>query len=262
MTFSSLITNQLLSPNYNARQGSPYYEGTITKITPHHTAFVGSAAAIANTFQSAARQASCNYAIGNDGEIWGVVPEEYRAWTSSSQWNDYKAITVEISNSEYGHPWYVSNKAINAFIALAVDICGRYGIKQLYWTGDTDGSLTVHRMFAPTVCCGDYLYNKMSSICNKINARLEGEDEEMTAEEKAYVKKLEARISAIEERAAVKYAWLSGKNDKVPDWALKDIKYLYDKGFITGTNTGSLALSYIELRVLCIVSRIAQKILK
>lgn len=261
--FSSLITRQILSPNYNPRINAKYNpSGKVVRITPHHTAYVGSAESIANTFVSTARQASCNYAIGNDGEIIGVVDEDNRAWTTSSPENDYIAITVEISNSEYGYPWHVSNKAIKSFINLAVDICKRHGIGKVDFTGDTSGNITIHRWFASTQCCGDYLVSKIPSIAKKINDNLKG-GEEMTAEEKAYVQNLEKRITELEGRANVKYAWIDAKKDAVPEWAKSDIQYLYNKGFLKGEKgTGSLALSYIELRVLCVISRVAQKIIK
>ena len=261
--FSSLISKTILSPNYNVRKNAWYNPtGKILKITPHHAAFVGTATQVANCFSSTARQASCNYAIGNDGEIIGVVDEENRAWTSSSPENDYLAVTIEVSNSVSGEPWTVSDAAFNSLIKLCVDICERNDISSLNFTGDASGNLTAHRFFASTACPGTYLYSKFPEIVEKVNKILnnESEEEEMTATEKAYVEGLEKRIKELEERTEVKYAWLEGKKDLVPDWAFKDIQYLYNKRFLKGTETGSLALSYMELRVLCVISRIAQKI--
>lgn len=257
--FSTLISRTILSPNYNVRKNSTYNPSDkITKITPHHAAFVGTAEQIANCFSSTSRQASCNYAIGNDGEIIGVVDENNRAWTSSSPSNDYLAVTIEVSNSVSGEPWTISDAAWNSLVNLCVDICKRNGIAELCFTGNANGNLTAHRFFASTACPGTYLYGKFPELAETVNNYLKGE-EPMTAEEKKYVKSLEKRIKDIEDRTSVKYGYID-KN--MPSWARNDISYLVNKGLLKGDKNGNLQLSYIELRVLCVISRIAQKILK
>ena len=64
--------------------------------------------------------------------------------------------------------WHVSDKALNKFIELAVDICQRYGIKKLV-KGE---NLTWHSMFANTTCPGPYLMSKMDWIAATVNGRL------------------------------------------------------------------------------------------
>lgn len=169
MTVSSLASRSILSPNaYYPRA----YE--ITRITPHHTAFVGTAEQIAACFSSTSRQASCNYAIGNDGDIICVVEEQNGAWTSSSWDNDNRAVTVEISDADYD--WNISPEAIEAYIQLCVDLIQRYpGLGGEYrWTGDLSGNVTAHRWFAATTCPGDPLYNMQSEIAAEVNRRLKG----------------------------------------------------------------------------------------
>lgn len=124
----------------------------VTKITIHHMAGVSTGKNCAQSHKNGTA-ASANYYVGNAGDICGGVSEDRRAWTSSSPWNDQKAITIECSNSATGDPWPVSEAAYRATIALCADICKRYGITPHY-TGDKNGSLTLHCMFAATACPG------------------------------------------------------------------------------------------------------------
>lgn len=170
---SNLATMEILSPNYNDRK-SP-----ITKFTIHHTAVVAPAENVANTFKSAAREASSNYVIGGDGTIVLCVPEEFRAWTSGNPDNDHQAITVEVCNSTGSPDWKVSDAALDAVINLGVDICKRYGLPGFTWTGDKNGTLTIHKMFQATACPGPYLESKMPYIADEITKKVNGGEETM-----------------------------------------------------------------------------------
>ena len=163
MTFSTLINGS--TPIYNKCNART---SKITKITPHHMAGNMDAAACAKYHRDCDRQASANYYIGNDGTIWGGVPEEYRAWTSSSWNNDNQAITIEVANSATGGNWPISDAAFNSLVRLCKDICQRYGIK-LVWTGNTAGTLTCHDMFAATNCPGPYLKSKFPELVRLVN---------------------------------------------------------------------------------------------
>lgn len=131
-----------------------------------------SAEQCANLFKNPNRQASCQYAIGNQGEIVQVVDENNRAWTSSSDWNDQRAITFEVSNDNLT-TWSISKKAWDSMIALCADICDRYGIVPHY-TGDATGTLTEHRMFAATACPGNYIHKYLANgtIEKEIKAKM------------------------------------------------------------------------------------------
>ena len=163
---SNLATKEILSPNYNKRI-TP-----ILKFTPHHTAVVAPAENIAKGFQNQAREASSNYVIGGDGTIILCVPEEYRAWTSGNADNDHQAITVEVCNSTGAPDWKVSDAALEALINLGVDICKRYNLPGFTWTGNKNGTLTVHKMFQATSCPGPYLESKMPYIAEEITKRI------------------------------------------------------------------------------------------
>ncbi|WP_058990004.1 N-acetylmuramoyl-L-alanine amidase [Anaerococcus rubeinfantis] len=170
MSNSSLVSFADYSPNHSGRRTHP-----ITKIAIHHTAGVLTAAGIGNVFKSTSRQASCNYGIGVDNKIVLVVDECNRAWTTSSAWCDNRAVTIEVSNCQYGGNWLVSDRVLNTLIDLVTDICRRNKIKNCTYTGGKDGVLQMHKWYAQTSCPGPYLGSKFSYIAQEVNKRLRGE---------------------------------------------------------------------------------------
>lgn len=168
MTWSSLVDDVMLSPNYTPGRWN------VTRLTPHHTAMIGDAWDIARLFQPTSRQASCNYAIGVDGSIVCVVQEENRSWCTSSYEQDMQAITFELSDCDYD--WNISDATIESYINLCVDLIRRYpSLGGSYnWTGDLSGNVTVHRWFAQTACPGEPLFNMQEEIMKEVNRRLDG----------------------------------------------------------------------------------------
>ena len=160
--------------------GQRYYP--VSKITLHHMAGISTAAGCAMGHRDSDRQASANYYIGYDGEIVCGVVESEAAWTSSSWDNDSKSITVEISNDDTS-TWSISQKSWDAAVALCVDICQRYGIDELVYTGDASGNFTEHSMFSATACPGPWLHPRIPQIAAEINSILHGEtgDDDMQA---------------------------------------------------------------------------------
>lgn len=170
MSNSSLVNLVSYSPNHSGKR-----ENRITKIAIHHTAGVLTAAGIGSVFKSTSRKASCNYGIGNDNKVVLVVDECNRAWTTSSSWCDNRAVTIEVSNCQYGGNWIVSDRVLNTLIDLVTDICRRNKIKNCTYTGDKDGVLQMHKWYAQTSCPGPYLGSKFSYIAQEVNKRLRGE---------------------------------------------------------------------------------------
>ena len=173
-TMSSLAQGAYIAHPNNYQKGRNGQK--ICKFTPHIMAGIltGKQCAV-NIFQKPNRYASANYCIGNDGDLVCNVYEEDRAYTSSSRSNDNQAITVEVSNCEYGGDWKISDKAWNTLVKLAVDVCRRYNFKLVY-DGTPNGSLTRHNMFANTSCPGKYLQSKFQELANTVNAILDGEN--------------------------------------------------------------------------------------
>jgi len=166
---SSLVVYTKLSPHYRSRNGNK-----ISKITIHHMAGNLSIETCANVF-SGTRVASSNYGIGSDGRIGLYVEEANRAITSSSTANDSVAVTIEVANNSMAPNWTVSDKAYASLLNLCEDICRRNDIKEINFTGDKSGNLTMHNYFANTCCPGPYLEPKFQAIANEINKRLGNE---------------------------------------------------------------------------------------
>lgn len=166
---SALIDYIYLSPNADFPR-----KDTIRKLTIHHMAGDLSLEALGENFSDRDRRASSNYAIDRSGRIALYVEEQNRAWTSSSRENDNQAVTIEVANDETGGDWHVSDESYEALLTLCVDICRRNGIRELYYTGDAQGNLTIHKMFySGTECPGPYLESKMGEIAAEVNRRLE-----------------------------------------------------------------------------------------
>lgn len=117
------------------------------------------------------KEVSANYIIANDGQIISVVPEEYRAWTSSSAHWDGRSITVEVCNASLNPAsgYAISEAAQHSLERLIGDVGKRYGFqpsrdglastvlghRDLYnWFGDSYA----------TACPGDYTYYRLEAI--------------------------------------------------------------------------------------------------
>jgi CHAP domain./Cpl-7 lysozyme C-terminal domain./N-acetylmuramoyl-L-alanine amidase. len=168
---SPLATKKnLFITNYNDRGGKK-----IDRITVHHMAGNLTVDGCKNALQS--RGGSVNYAIQSDGTIGLLLPEKYRAWTSSSPENDYRAVTIEVANAPgAGEPdWKVTDAALQSTIKLCADICKRNDIKKLTFTGQLSGSnLTMHKWFYATGCPGPYMSGKFPYIVEQVNKLLGG----------------------------------------------------------------------------------------
>lgn len=194
MSNSSLVTYIKKSPNHSGKRAY-----TLSRITIHHMAGVLTVEQCGEIFARPSRQASSNYGIDSKGHVGLYVDEKNRSWASSSRDNDNRAITIEVSNNKVGGKWTVSKKALNKTIELCIDICKRNGKTRVIWFGSKAESLsykpkkneivlTVHRWFAPTSCCGDYLYGKMPYIAKKINEAIKSAtDEKKTVKTAKYV---------------------------------------------------------------------------
>ena len=156
--FSSLCNNII---DFGTKKSNTRTEKAV-KITPHHMAGNIPAGDCAKGHRDGDRSASANYYIGNDGFIVGGVSEDRRAWTSASEWNDQRAITIEVANSSGTPNWPISDAAYKSLVKLCADICKRYNINP-HCTKDRNGSITYHSMFAATACPGPYLKSIIDS---------------------------------------------------------------------------------------------------
>lgn len=177
MSNSSLVDCTIKSPNHSGARTHK-----IDRISPHCVVGQLSAESIGGCFTSSSRQASCNYGIGKDGRVVLVVDEANRSWCTSSNANDQRAVTIECA-SDSTAPYAFNNAVYNKLIDLCTDICKRNGKKKLLWFADKNTALnynpkademvlTVHRWFANKSCPGDWMYERMGDLANKVNAKL------------------------------------------------------------------------------------------
>lgn len=119
MTWSKLITGIRESFQRSSRNGA-----RIDRIIIHHTATTNGEWVL-DAMVSGSKQVSANYVPDKDGKLWGVVNEDFRAWTSSSAYWDGRSITMEcVNNSTTG--WTISNASYEKIAQLLADISRRY----------------------------------------------------------------------------------------------------------------------------------------
>lgn len=103
-------------------------------------------------------QLSANYLIDNNGDIWGCVPEEYRAFTSADPYWDSKSITFECINEKGAPAWSISAAAQEAIAKLTADCARRYGFTPKRGkSGNIFGHRELYQYFGasyPTACPG------------------------------------------------------------------------------------------------------------
>lgn len=134
------------------------------------------------------RQISSNYGIGDNGNICLFVEEKNRSFCTSSSHIDGRGVSIEVS-SDAQNPCNITAEAMESLIKLCADICKRNGIPKLLWKGDrslltfSGGTVTdvdvskqnivVHRWTAQKACPGDYIYNNLTDIANRVNKLLD-----------------------------------------------------------------------------------------
>lgn len=134
----------------------------VSKITIHHMAGKMTAKRCAEYHRDSKKKASANFYIGYDGDIVQGIPQNKKAWTSSSSENDNVAITIECSNNGGAPDWTISDKTYQSLINLCVYLCKKYNINP-YFDGTKNGTITIHKMFSRTACPGPYLERLITS---------------------------------------------------------------------------------------------------
>lgn len=222
---SSLTNKTVLAHSSNYTKGRTDKKGVthkICKITPHHMSGVLTGEQCAKIFQRASRNASANYCIGYKGDIVCNVEEQNRAWTSSSSWNDFQAITIEVSNSKTKGNWPISDASWKSLVKLCADICKRYNFKLTY-DGTKNGSLTRHNMYANTDCPGPYLQSKFPQLVKEVNALLDKKEKTVN---KTKVLKQDCKLYSKKDLTGKKYDYLKGTKVKILKNISKTIDYV------------------------------------
>lgn len=171
-TNSSLVDYKLLSPMNSGQRTH-----VIDTISIHCVVGQCGVEALGHVFQT--KEASSNYGIGYDGRVGLYVEEKNVSWCTSNQYNDNRAVTIEVASDTYA-PYKVTSAAYKTLIKLVADICKRNGIKKLVWSTSKNDrvnhlngcNMTVHRDYSSKSCPGDYLYNLHGQIAKEVNALL------------------------------------------------------------------------------------------
>lgn len=152
MTHSPLTNAIFLSRQSSSRLGA-----TIDTVLLHHQASTN-AAQTRDAMVNETKEVSANYIITNEGEIWLIVDEDLRAWTSGSSsdggkgaaW-DRRSITIEIENETGSPDWRISTAALVAMARLLADLRRRYPIRYVYGHRDL---WALYSASYPTYCPG------------------------------------------------------------------------------------------------------------
>jgi hypothetical protein len=124
MTFPS-ITDQ----NRESFQRDPRPAGKINRFIWHHQASTNDDGTI-DMMVNETREVSATFTVDNEppasdpNRVWaritGVVPIEFRPWTSDSPIADGLAFTAEVANSTLGPAWGISEATVQACARMAV----------------------------------------------------------------------------------------------------------------------------------------------
>lgn len=182
-TNSPLVAYTKLSPNNSGQR-----KHSIDRITPHCVVGQCTAEALGEWFRKPTTKASSNYGIDKDGRVGLYVEEQNRSWCSSNGANDNRAVTIECA-SDSTSPYAFRDVVYQSLIKLCVDICQRNGKKKLLWIADKNTALnynpapdemvlTVHRWFANKACPGNWMFERMGDLAEKVTTELNGEHKE------------------------------------------------------------------------------------
>lgn len=122
--WSPLTTNWAVTSECRPRPGG------VDSIGHHHAAGTN-LQNVLDAAQPGGRDLSMNYVIYRD-QIWGVVPENMRAYTSADASADGRSITYEIINSSGGPDWSFDPVTLDTVKRLDADIMRRYGVKPVH----------------------------------------------------------------------------------------------------------------------------------
>ena len=166
MSNSNLATSHYWTSNFSSRGGKK-----IDKIIIHHIAGNLNAKQCYNVWKT--REASAHYVIDSSGNIGQCIDEKYRAWSVASSYWDSRGVAIECANNSGSPNWTVSDATIKSCIKLVADIAYRNGIQRITYTGDTSGTLIMHRWIVSTACPGPYLMKKFLYIAKEADKILQ-----------------------------------------------------------------------------------------
>lgn len=206
MTYSPLIDEAM--PPTGLYQGRKKWSARpagvrINGLNVHHWATTTLAGL--DRLVKSADPASANYLILNSGRLIGSVPEEYRAWTTSSYAADDDKITVEIQNETGAPEWRISTAAMATLIRLYADLARRHQFAPVR------ANLRGHQEYGvATACPGPYLLPRLGEVAVKSAALdepaptptpQEDEDDMFTDKDREAIAELRKAVSEVNARS-------------------------------------------------------------
>jgi len=165
MSQSSLVTRQWWANESNYTKGRT---DTIHGIVIHHAAST-SLDSVGQAFSQWGRNGSAHYGVCGT-QIHQYVREEDCAWHCGDWAGNNCTIGIETVNSTGAPTWLVSEESFNTLAKLCADIAKRNGLGRVkFGPDDVYPTLSAHRDWSATYCPGDYLYNRMNELANRIN---------------------------------------------------------------------------------------------
>jgi hypothetical protein len=163
MTYSPL-TNEVMPPTGTYKGGKKWSARPagvrINGLNVHHHAATSDAGI--SRLVTSNDPASANYIIRNNGSLIGSVPEQYRAWTTSSYAADDDKITVEIQNETGAPTWRISAAAMATLIRLYADLARRYKFAPVR------ANIKGHQEYGvATACPGPYLLPRLGYVATE-----------------------------------------------------------------------------------------------
>lgn len=122
------------------------------------------------------RNSHPNYVIQVDGTVIGVVHPDQRP-TSTGGSIDLSAVTVEMDNTEYGHPWPVSQAQLDALAIIIrhhADESPRRGkkiVKNDPHATQEGFFVGWHAQYHAVTCPGPFVLKKLDSVIAKANSK-------------------------------------------------------------------------------------------
>lgn len=164
MTFSGLTARTHLTSKYSSRQDNP-----VSGFILHHCAGTSNEGNENLLTERPDYEVSANYLLRNDTQLIGLVPEEYRAWTTG--WDaDKDKITMETVNTTGAPNWEISWDQAEKIAQLLADCSRRYG-----WGPIVHGeNFFVHQDFFATECPGPTVMAMLPNIIPRANELLGG----------------------------------------------------------------------------------------
>lgn len=161
-----MVFSPLTARSVGTRKFNDIGKRSVDRLIVRHTAGGTNAGNVA-LLSSGAREVSATYSLLTTAELVGIVPEEYRPWTSNAPGidADRNSVTVETVNTGGAPGWPVSDAQVEKLAQLAAELCRRYS-----WGTVTRTRVIGHQeVGVSTACPGPYLLPRLDSIVRRVN---------------------------------------------------------------------------------------------